>query len=91
VASAWFLRRRVALAVGPWRVERSVWVSPSQDWLFRAWRRGHSIAYAREGSVVAIYGGARKDFHRKRDDNEHAFVFQQVVATDRLREAMYGC
>lgn len=90
VASAWFLRRSVALAVGPWRAERSLWVSPSQDWLFRAWRRGHSIDYAREGSVVAIYSGARKDFHRRRDDREHAFVFQHAVATDRLRRALFA-
>jgi glycosyltransferase involved in cell wall biosynthesis len=90
VASAWFLRRRAALEVGPWKLERSLWVSPSQEWLFRAWRRGRRIEYAHEGSLVAIYSGARRDFHRRRDAAEHAFVFENVVATDRLRPQMFA-
>ena len=85
VASSWFLRREAAEAVGPWRLERETWVTPSQDWLFRAWRMGKRIDCTREISVIAIFSGGRRDFYRRRDSPEHDFVFRNVVETDRLR------
>jgi len=90
VASSWFLRREVAEAVGPWRLEHETWVTPSQDWLFRAWRMGKRIDYTREISVVAIFCGGRRDSYRRRESPEHDFVFRNVVETDRLRAAMIG-
>jgi hypothetical protein len=88
VASSWFLRREAAEAVGPWRLENETWVTPSQDWLFRAWRRGLRMEATREISVVAIFCGGRKDSYRVRDDAEHAFVFRNVIESDRLRGRM---
>jgi glycosyltransferase involved in cell wall biosynthesis len=88
VASSWFLRRDAAVAVGPWRLEDETWVTPSQEWLFRAWRIGRRIDWTRDISVVAIFSGGRRDSYRKRDSREHELVFQNVVATDRLRGAM---
>jgi glycosyltransferase involved in cell wall biosynthesis len=88
VASSWILRREAARAVGPWRLESQTWVTPSQDWLFRAWRRGLRIEATREISLVAIFSGGRKDAYRRRDDAEHAFVFRNAVETDRLRHRL---
>lgn len=85
VASSWILTREAARRVGPWKLEKETWVTPSQEWLFRAWRRGCRIEWTREISLVAIFSGGRRDFYRKRDDREHAFVFRNVVASDRLR------
>jgi len=88
VASSWLLRRAAAQAVGPWRLESRTWVTPSQDWLFRAWRRGLRLEATREVSLVAIFSGGRKDAYRKRDAAEHAFVFRNVIETDRLRAGL---
>ena len=88
VASSWFLRRAAAQRVGPWRLERETWVTPSQDWLFRAWRSGARIHYSRHISVVAIYSGERRDSYRKRESAEHEFVFAEAIASSRLRPAL---
>ena len=40
IASCWFMPVSIARSVGPWHTERSTFVTPSQDWLFRAWRSG---------------------------------------------------
>lgn len=88
VASSWFLRRATALAVGPWRLERETWVTPSQDWLFRAWRAGARIRCSERISVVLLYSGLRRDSYRKRDSREHEFVFAETIASDRLRPAL---
>jgi glycosyltransferase involved in cell wall biosynthesis len=88
VASTWFLRRATALAVGPWRLERETWVTPSQDWLFRAWRAGARIHCSDQISVIVLFSGERRDSYRKRASEEHDFVFAETVASDRLRPAL---
>jgi glycosyltransferase involved in cell wall biosynthesis len=85
VASSWLMTRRAAERVGPWRLEHETWATPSQDWLFRAWRSGLHVDYTREISMVAIYCGARRNAYRERDASEHAFVYENVIASDRLR------
>jgi glycosyltransferase involved in cell wall biosynthesis len=85
VASSWFLRRDAALRVGPWKHENQVWVTPSQDWLFRAWRRGMRIHCTRAMSIVVLYSGHRRDIYRRRDSAEHERVFREVVGADRCR------
>jgi glycosyltransferase involved in cell wall biosynthesis len=85
VASSWFMRREVADAVGPWRLERDTWVSPSQEWLFRAWRKGMRIECPRDISVVVLFAGPRRNFYLRRDSPEHEYVFRNVIETDRLR------
>ena len=87
-ASSWFLRREVAEAVGPWRLESQTFVTPSQDWLFRAWRSGKRIHCSDDVSVVVLYSGLRPDSYCHRDDREHAFLFREVVETDALRARM---
>ena len=39
IASSWIVRREVCLAVGDWVAPEKTRISPSQEWLFRAWRR----------------------------------------------------
>jgi glycosyltransferase involved in cell wall biosynthesis len=85
VASSWLLRRATALRTGPWRLEREVWVTPSQDWLFRAWRSGARIHYSPHISTVALYSGARRDSYRVRESAEHDFIFTEAIASSRLR------
>jgi hypothetical protein len=88
VASSWFLRRDTAVRVGPWRLERNVWVTPSQDWLFCAWRSGARIHCSPHISVVALYSGERRDSYRKRESAEHDFIFAEAIASSRLRSEL---
>jgi hypothetical protein len=85
LASSWFMRRATALAFGPWRLEHEMWVTPSQDWLFRAWRRGALIHCSDRITVIALYSGSRSDTYRRRESREHQFVFEETIASDRLR------
>lgn len=87
VASSWFIRREVVERVGPWRGERRTWVTPSQEWLFRAHRMGIPIACPQTISLIAIYTGERCDFLRRRESPEHDFVFREIVAGRALRPA----
>lgn len=88
VASTWFLRRSAAQRVGPWRLEDRCWVTPSQDWLFRAWRRGVRIHCGDQITVVVLYSGLRRDAYRRRESPEHDFVFAEVIGSERLRPAL---
>jgi glycosyltransferase involved in cell wall biosynthesis len=85
LASSWFMRRASALAFGPWRLEHQMWVTPSQDWLFRAWRRGARIHCSDRITVVALYSGCRPSTYRGRETREHEFVFEETIASERLR------
>lgn len=81
VASSWVMRREVADRVGPWRTEARVVVTPSQEWLFRAWRRGVRIHCAPEAGVVVIPSGPRLGSYNTDDFGEHARVFDALVAS----------
>ena len=85
IASSWFMRRALADRVGPWRVEAETFVTPSQDWLFRAWRMGAAIRCPRRVSMIAIPCGFRKDSYRRRESPEHDFIYREVIETDALR------
>ena len=59
IASSWVLRRELTVRVGPWPSEGSVFVTPSQVWLFRAWRSGARLRFIAKPGVVVLYGGVR--------------------------------
>ena len=85
IASSWFMRRALSDRVGPWRVEAETFVTPSQDWLFRAWRAGAAIRCPRRITMIAIPCGLRKDSYRRRESPEHDFIFREVIETAALR------
>jgi glycosyltransferase involved in cell wall biosynthesis len=85
LASSWVMRRATALAFGPWRLEHQMWVTPSQDWLFRAWRRGARVHCSDRITLIALYSGSRRDIYRRREAPEHQFLFEETIASDRLR------
>lgn len=53
-ASAWLCTQALAARVGPWRPARALFVTPSQDWLFRAWRSGARVRFQPLATVVAV-------------------------------------
>jgi len=82
VASSWFMRRQTAIKVGPWRMESETYVTPSQDWLFRAARSGNRILCTEKISVVALYSGERKDSYRRKLGDEHGYIFGKMQEPD---------
>jgi glycosyltransferase involved in cell wall biosynthesis len=87
IASCWFMLKSTALEVGAWRLENQTIVTPSQEWLFRAFRLGKRIVRSEEISLVALYSGARKGSYRYRPFSEHEHVFG-LMAKDDFIEAI---
>ena len=77
-ASSWVLTRELASRVGPWRSARDLFVSPSQDWLFRAWTSGARMCFQPAATVLAVPSSARAGSYLSADSAEH----------DRLAAAM---
>ena len=69
-ASSWVLRRELAAAVGPWRPALECRTESSQDWLFRAFRRGRSLRCTGKLGVLTIPSGERPGAYATRDDRE---------------------
>lgn len=64
-ASTWVFRRELAGRVGPWRDGRTLWIAPSQDWLFRAHRRGFVLRGLPYIGVVTVQSGSRPGSYRE--------------------------
>ena len=77
-ASSWVCTRALADRVGRWRAARELFVSPSQDWLFRAWRCGARMRLQPRPTVLAVPSSARAGSYLDRGSAEH----------DRLAAAM---
>ena len=76
VASSWFMLRSTAQAAGEWRAESTLLVTPSQEWLFRAWRQGMRIVCTQQPSLVVLYSGARRGSYANSDAREHQHIFK---------------
>ncbi|MGZ8729295.1 MAG: glycosyltransferase family 2 protein [Thermoanaerobaculia bacterium] len=70
-ASSWLMRRTLAETVGAWRAASEIFAAPSQDWLFRAWRKGHGIVSIPKPTVVALHSGPRMNSYANRDVAEN--------------------
>jgi len=95
IASCWFLLKSTALEVGAWRLENQTFVTPSQEWLFRAFRLGKRIVRSEAISLLALYSGTRKGSYRDRPFSEHEHVFglmaednfvEEITASMEVRE-----
>lgn len=71
-ASSWMLRRTLAATVGPWRPARELFLPPSQEWLFRAWKQGHRLPTVAKPTVIAVFSGSRQRAYAERHDAEQA-------------------
>lgn len=82
IASSWCVPAEVARSVGPWRLEGDTFVTPSQDWLFRAWRAGNRIESCMEYSMLSVISGMRRSFYKDKRDAEHRFLYERYVQSD---------
>ena len=70
-ASSWVCTRALAERVGPWRPARELFVSPSQDWLFRAWTSGARMRVQPRPTVLAVPSSARAGSYLAAGSDEH--------------------
>ena len=85
-ASAWVLKRELIERVGPWRSMYKSVVTPSQDWLFRAWRSGARLEFSPHVSLLVIPGGARADSYVTRRSPEHDVYAREMRENPRFRK-----
>src|SRR5438270_6194158 len=78
VSSSWALHAAAAPRMGFWKPHDETLVSPSQELLFRAWKRGCTIQFHPHVSVLAIQSGSRRNSYASRDFSEHQRYFELV-------------
>ena len=87
-ASSWVLRRDVCERVGPWRDPGQLYVTPSQDWLFRASKAGATIRFVPHVSVLLIPSGARRGSYDRRTSPEHEYFAALMRDDPAFRERL---
>ena len=86
IASSWMFRRELASSVGAWTGAGATWVTPSQAWLFRAWRSGARLRFVRRLGVVVILSGERRGSYNERESPEHELLVQWMREDPAFRE-----
>jgi glycosyltransferase involved in cell wall biosynthesis len=92
IASSWAMRRETCSRVGPWLAAERTRLSPSQEWIFRAWRTGQRIRYHPHVSVLCIHAGTRRlSYLRPGAGSEHRRAWGWIEGGDSLRAALLAC
>ncbi len=78
VASTWLIQKSVVDKIGPWKLEKSTYVSPSQEFIFRAWSKGIKFCMSKKISVIVIFSGDRKNSYQKKQSPEHEFLYENL-------------
>ncbi|MBN7809730.1 glycosyltransferase family 2 protein [Algoriphagus sp. H41] len=73
VASTWFLKKSSADRLGPWKMEKDLYVTPSQEWLFRASQLGLTFHFPSRVGVLIILSGERKNSYKTKHSFEHEY------------------
>jgi GT2 family glycosyltransferase len=90
IASSWVLRREICAEVGPWLPDAATRVSPSHEWLFRAWGQGRRIIYDPHISVFCIFSGPRR-LSFLLPSPEHERAWQWITAGDSASAELLQC
>lgn len=85
-ASSWVFRRHLIDRVGPWLLPEQTYLLPSQEWLFRAWRKGAVMRFLRKLTVMTISPGNTVASFRRRECPEHDQLVQWMQNDPRYRE-----
>jgi glycosyltransferase involved in cell wall biosynthesis len=91
IASSWVAKRQTCLAVGPWRSEEQTRLSPSQEWLFRAYQQGRRLAYHRHVSVLCIHAGSRRLSYAMHRSPDHERAWTWIAEGNEARAALLQC
>ena len=83
---SWVVRRSAFDRFGPMRQRDECWSLPTQDWLFRAWKRGARLAHVAAPTVIVITSATRRDTYRDRHEHEQRHWFDAMRDEPGLRE-----
>jgi len=73
------------IEIGPWRSARKIFLIPSAEWLFRAWRAGKQLRLCPHLTVVAIASDKSAGSYARREMNEHATLLERLRVPDAFR------
>ena len=79
-ASCWVFRRGLLDDIGPWRAAAELYNSPSQDWIFRAFKAGKKIRCTPDAGVVVISSLVVDNTYRDRRDVEQRAYYELLRA-----------
>ena len=78
-ASLWLIRREALERVGGMRLARECWLSPTQDWLFRARRAGLDFAFTGRITALMIASTVRRDAYTRAHSPEHEDYHRRLI------------
>ena len=84
--SSWVFRRDLASRVGPWSDASSLYVLPSQDWLFRASRIGAKLKFLPKIGVVKM--AAEPGCYARRESPAHEWMANTLRGNPEYLEDM---
>jgi glycosyltransferase involved in cell wall biosynthesis len=90
LASSWVFRRGLADRVGPWQSPDRLHVTPSMDWLFRAWRSRAVLRFVPAVTVIVLPAGPRPGSYARTTSPEHDLVTRLLREDPRYRERILG-
>lgn len=82
VASTWFFKRELIEKIGTWKMEQDLYITPSQEWIFRAKRQGISFHFPFRIGVLVILSGERKNSYRTKISHEHEYFSPRLGDQD---------
>ena len=87
-ASSWVFRRPLAGQVGPWLTADKTYLTPSQAWLFKAWRKGAVLRFLPTVSVIVVPAGYWPVSYRRRESPEHEWLSRWITGDPKHRERL---
>ena len=77
-ASSWLIRAEALDRTGGWRMSQEEHAEPSQELLFRVWRRGLRIYTLNELTLVIVGAGDRPKSYLQRETPEHDWIAEHL-------------
>ncbi len=85
-ASSWLFKREMMQSVGLWHSFRQTHATPSQDWLFRAWKKKHRFFMNPDLTVILVFASWRDRAYGRREKNINESVFRSMKNTETFRK-----
>lgn len=78
-ASLWFFKKEMCDEIGLWTSFRQTFNTPSQDWLWRAWKKNKKMFMIPRITAVLIQSGDKKDCYKNQDFEENKSYFNSIT------------
>ena len=78
VASTWFFKKSIAAQIGAWKMEKDLYITPSQEWIFRAHSKGIKFYFPNRVGLLIILSGERKNSYKTKISFEHEYFSRRL-------------